>query len=237
MRFVFLGADLRFPNPRLATSEGLVAMGGDFSTQRLLNAYRSGIFPWTAHPITWWSPDPRAIFKLDSFHVSSSLKKVLRKGSFTVTTDKAFKDVMKGCSEPTKDRPQSWVTEHFIEAYTRLHREGHAHSAECWQGETLVGGVYGVAIGGFFAGESMFHRVSNSSKVALYYLVQALRERGFQLFDTQMLTTVTASLGAVEIPRNTYLGLLADALAAPAVFPAGMELARERTAVARGGLG
>lgn len=225
MRMVFLGGNLWFPDPRQATSEGLVAVGGDFSMERLLLAYRSGIFPWTCNPITWWSPNPRAIFDLEKFHVSASLRKTLRRGDFRVTTDAAFEEVMRGCAEVTPQRPESWVSGEFISAYTALHRAGHAHSVECWLGGHLAGGVYGVAVGGFFAGESMFHRANNASKVALYYLRQLLRQQGFKLFDTQMLTPGTARLGAEEIPRTQYLALLARALKEPAVFPAGRVLA------------
>src|SRR5215510_3639643 len=186
---------LWFPDPRTAsqseTLNGLVAVGGDLSLARLLLAYRSGIFPWTVDPITWWSPDPRAIFELDQFHLSRSLAKVLRKKPFQVTLDRAFRKVMEGCAQPAPGRRTTWISREFLEAYTRLHEHGHAHSLECWQGDRLVGGIYGVAIGGFFAGESMFHRVSNASKVALFHLVEHLRSRGFSLFDIQMLTPIT----------------------------------------------
>ncbi|NGO39990.1 leucyl/phenylalanyl-tRNA--protein transferase [Limisphaera ngatamarikiensis] len=207
-----LGQRLWFPDPRLADAEGLVAIGGDFSPQRLLLAYRSGIFPWTDNPITWWSPDPRAIFEFDRVHIPRSLRRLLRKNPFTITRDRAFRQVMEGCAQPAPGREESWVTPAFIMAYTRLHELGHAHSVEVWQNGELVGGVYGVAIGGFFAGESMFHRVRDASKVALIHLLQHLRERGFVLFDTQMATPVTRLLGAVEIPREEYLRRLADAL-------------------------
>jgi leucyl/phenylalanyl-tRNA--protein transferase len=207
-----LGQRLWFPDPRLADAEGLVAIGGDFSPQRLLLAYRSGIFPWTDNPITWWSPDPRAIFEFDRVHIPRSLRRLLRKNPFTITRDRAFRQVMEGCAQPAPGREESWVTPAFIMAYTRLHELGNAHSVEVWQNGELVGGVYGVAIGGFFAGESMFHRVRDASKVALIHLLQHLRERGFVLFDTQMVTPVTRLLGAVEIPREEYLRRLADAL-------------------------
>jgi leucyl/phenylalanyl-tRNA--protein transferase len=207
-----LGQRLWFPDPRLADAEGLVAIGGDFLPQRLLLAYRSGIFPWTDNPITWWSPDPRAIFEFDRVHIPRSLRRLLRKNPFTITRDRAFRQVMEGCAQPAPGREESWVTPAFIMAYTRLHELGHAHSVEVWQNGELVGGVYGVAIGGFFAGESMFHRVRDASKVALIHLLQHLRERGFVLFDTQMVTPVTRLLGAVEIPREEYLRRLADAL-------------------------
>ncbi len=187
-------------------------MGGDFSVPRLLLAYRSGIFPWTDDPITWWSPDPRGIIEFNRFHVSKSLAKLLRKGAFEVTANQAFREVMTGCAEAAPGRGETWVTSTFIAAYTRLHEQGHAHSIECWQDGKLVGGIYGVAIGGLFAGESMFHRVSNASKVALTSLVERLRERGFVLFDVQMLTPITRQLGGVEIPRAEYLKRLATAV-------------------------
>jgi leucyl/phenylalanyl-tRNA--protein transferase len=210
---VLLGQRLWFPAPRSAGADGLVAIGGDLSVPRLLLAYRSGIFPWTVKPITWWSPDPRAIFELDQFHVPRSLARLLHKGVFEITVDRAFRKVMEACAAPAPGRQSTWVTPGFIEAYTRLHRQGHAHSVECWQKNELVGGIYGVSIGGFFAGESMFHRVSNASKVALCHLVEHLRARGFALFDIQMVTPVTRQLGAVEIPRPDYLRRLRKAVA------------------------
>jgi leucyl/phenylalanyl-tRNA--protein transferase len=207
-----LDQQLCFPDPRRATDEGLVAIGGNFSVERLLLAYRSGIFPWTADPITWWSPDPRAIFEMDRVHVSRSLAKVLRQNRFQITRDQAFRQVMEGCAEPRPGRGQTWVTREFLEGYTRLYERGHAHSVECWQEGELVGGIYGVAVGGLFAGESMFHRVSNASKVAVCRLIEHLRERGFALFDIQMLTPITTQLGGITIPRAEYLRRLASAL-------------------------
>ncbi|MDB6068314.1 MAG: aat [Pedosphaera sp.] len=201
-----------FPDPREATADGLVALGGDFSVGRLLTAYRSGIFPWTVDPISWWSPDPRAIFELDRFHVSKSLGKVLRQGVFRITMDVAFKEVITACAAPAAGRGETWITAEFIEAYTLLHEQGHAHSVECWKEGQLAGGIYGVALGGLFAGESMFHRESNASKVALSHLVGHLKERKFALFDIQMLTPITRQLGAVAIPRDEYLRRLADAV-------------------------
>lgn len=213
-----LTRQLRFPDPRQADAEGLVAFGGDLSVPRLLLAYRSGIFPWTDNPITWWSPDPRAVFELDRIRVSRSLAKVIRRGAFEITMDRAFPDVMRGCAEPAPGRERTWVTPKFLAAYTRLHRQGHAHSVECWRGGRLVGGVYGVSLGGLFAGESMFHRVSDASKVALVHLVEHLRARRFALFDIQMLTPVTRQLGGVEISRDGYLQRLARATQAPCAF-------------------
>ena len=208
---------LWFPDPRSAAKggefDGLVAIGGDLSVPRLLLAYRNGIFPWTDDPITWWSPDPRAIFELDRFHVPHSLARVIRKGVFRITIDRAFRRVVAGCAMPAPARASTWISPNFIEAYTRLHKKGHAHSLECWQGEQLAGGIYGVAIGGFFAGESMFHRSSNGSKVALYHLIEHLRERRFVLFDVQSTTPITRQLGAITIPREDYLRRLALAVA------------------------
>lgn len=216
---LLLDQRLHFPDPRRASAEGLVAIGGDLSVPRLLLAYRSGIFPWTVKPITWWSPDPRAIFELDQYHVARSLAKFMRKQPFEITADRAFRRVMQGCAEAAPGREQTWVTPEFLDAYTRLHRQGHAHSVECWQEGELVGGIYGVSIGGFFAGESMFHRASNASKVALWHLVELLRERGFALFDIQMVTPATSKLGAVEIPRSEYLRRLQHAVELPCAFP------------------
>jgi leucyl/phenylalanyl-tRNA---protein transferase len=212
MTVTVLDRRLRFPNPRLADSEGLVAVGGDLSVPRLLLAYRSGIFPWTVRPVTWWSPDPRAIFELDQFHVSRSLARVVRRGEFEITLDQAFRQVMEGCAAPGPGRRSTWISPEFIEAYTELHGRGHAHSLECWQGRRLVGGIYGVTIGGFFAGESMFHRVSDASKVALFHLVEHLREHEFTLFDIQMLTPITSQLGGITITRAQYLRRLASAV-------------------------
>jgi len=215
---VILDQRLRFPDPRTADGEGLVAIGGDLSVPRLRLAYRRGIFPWTINPITWWSPDPRAIFELEQFHVPHSLAKFIRKQPFEITRDRAFRQVMQGCAASAPGRGQSWVTGEFIEAYTRLHELGDAHSVECWRGGELVGGIYGVGLGGFFAGESMFHRVTNASKVALCHLVGHLRARGFALFDIQMITPATRQLGGVEIPRDEYLKRLKAAVRMERVF-------------------
>ena len=218
MSIAVLDYRLRFPSPERADAEGLVAIGGDLSVPRLLLAYRNGIFPWTVDPITWWSPEPRAIFELDGFHVSRSLARVIRKGVFRVTRDRAFRRVMRGCAVRAPGRRSTWISPEFIEAYTRLHEQGHAHSLECWLGTRLVGGVYGVAMGGFFAGESMFHRASDASKVALFHLIEHLRRQGFVLFDIQMLTAITTQLGGITIPRLQYLHRLGQAVAKPVAF-------------------
>jgi leucyl/phenylalanyl-tRNA---protein transferase len=209
---ILLNKSDAFPDPNQAGPEGLVAIGGDLGVARLLAAYRAGIFPWTIDPITWWSPDPRAIFELDKFHVPQSLARVIRRNRFAVTMDQSFRAVMEGCAAPATGRRETWITEEFITAYTRLHQRGHAHSVECWLQGELVGGIYGVAIGGLFAGESMFHRVNDASKVALHHLVGHLRRRDFGLFDIQMVTPATKLLGAIEIPRREYLRRLAAAV-------------------------
>ncbi len=222
---IVLTPRLWFPDPRSAKSggefDGLVALGGDLSVPRLLLAYRGGIFPWTDEPITWWSPDPRAIFELDRFHVPESLARAVHKRVFEITLDRAFRDVVAGCAAPAPGRESTWISASFIEAYSRLHKKGHAHSVECWQSGRLVGGIYGVAIGGFFAGESMFHRVGNASKVALYHLIRQLRSRGFVLFDIQLTTPLTRQLGAIKIPREEYLRRLAQAVEMDCVFESG----------------
>jgi leucyl/phenylalanyl-tRNA--protein transferase len=215
---ILLDHHLTFPSPARANAEGLVAIGGDLSVPRLLLAYRSGIFPWTDKPLTWWSPDPRAIFELDQFRVSHSLAKVIRKGVFQITIDSAFTDVMKGCAASAPGRRSTWITREFLKAYTELYEQGHAHSLECWQDGKLVGGIYGVAIGALFAGESMFHRANNASKIALYHLIEHLRQRNFALFDIQMLTAITSSLGAIQIPRTEYLKRLAEAVGRACTF-------------------
>ena len=209
---------LVFPNLQSANREGLLALGGDLSVARLLLAYRSGIFPWTDEPLTWWSPDPRAIFELERFQPPERLKSKLRNHSFTLTIDRAFAEVIRACADPAPGRESTWISARFIEAYIDLHAAGHAHSVEVWQEDELVGGIYGVGIAGFFAGESMFHRVTDASKIALCHLMDYLRERKFELFDTQVLSPLTARLVAIEIRRRDYLERLASALRSPARF-------------------
>ncbi len=209
---------LVFPNLQSANREGLLALGGDLSVARLLLAYRSGIFPWTDEPLTWWSPDPRAVFELERFRPPDRLKSKLRNHHFEITIDQAFASVIHACASPAPGRESTWISPRFVDAYIELHRAGHAHSVEVWHEGLLVGGVYGVAIAGFFAGESMFHRVTDASKIALCYLMDHLRARQFELFDTQVLSPLTARLGAIEIRRREYLERLASALRNPAKF-------------------
>jgi leucyl/phenylalanyl-tRNA--protein transferase len=201
-----------------ADDNGLVAIGGDLGPERLLQAYRSGVFPWYGEnePICWWSPDPRAIFELDRLHIARRMRRTLRSGGFTVTVDRDFAGVIRGCAQGRTEG--TWITPEMIQAYETLHARNYAHSIEVWQEDELAGGLYGVAIGGFFAGESMFARRRDSSKVALVHLMERLRQRGFQLFDIQFLTDHTTRLGAVEIPRSEYLVRLREALAVSAAF-------------------
>jgi leucyl/phenylalanyl-tRNA--protein transferase len=201
-----------------------VCIGGDLEAERLLDAYRHGIFPWPLIPgmrkMQWWSPDPRAIFELDRFHVSRRLARTERSGKFAVTSDRDFAAVIRGCATAQTRRWSTWLTSEMSGAYQRLYELGHAHSIEVWHGGRLAGGTYGVSIGGLYAGESMFYSVRDASKVALAHLIAHLRQRGYQLFDIQQLTPHTQSLGAIEIPRRQYLARLKDALSRQVEFGA-----------------
>jgi leucyl/phenylalanyl-tRNA--protein transferase len=178
-----------------------------------------GIFPWSSEPaVTWWCPDPRAIFELDSFRVPRSLRKQIRQSGWTFHLDRDFEGTMRRCAEPAADRPSTWISEDFIVSYSELHRRGIAHSVEVCEGEEVVGGLYGVAIGGFFGGESMFRRRSNASKAAVAHLVAHLRARGFALLDAQVMTPHLASLGAIEIRRAEFLRRLGEAMVLPVTF-------------------
>jgi leucyl/phenylalanyl-tRNA--protein transferase len=206
----------QFPDPSYALLEpdGLLAVGGDLTPARLLNAYRQGIFPWYSdgEPILWWSPNPRAILFPEQLKISKSLRKTLRKHPFRVTLDTAFARVIEACSESRLDKDGSesgtWITEEMKQAYITLHRIGFAHSVECWEGDELVGGLYGVSMGKVFYGESMFARRSDASKVGFAHLVRQLIEWKFALIDCQVHTDHLASLGAVDIPRDEFLALL-----------------------------
>jgi leucyl/phenylalanyl-tRNA--protein transferase len=213
-----LDSTIWFPEVTWMNPDGPVAIGGDLSAERLLAAYRHGIFPWSIQPITWWSPDPRGIIELDRFHASKSLAKVIRQQPFEITRDRAFTRVMQACATSAPGRENTWISDAFIAAYTQLHQAGHAHSVECWRAGELVGGIYGVTIGGLFAGESMFHRADNASKVAIHHLVEHLRARGFLLFDVQMVTAATEPLGAQAISRRDYLQRLKIAIAQECSF-------------------
>jgi leucyl/phenylalanyl-tRNA---protein transferase len=207
-----------FPDPSEANDDGLLAIGGNLKPETILDAYRQGIFPWSENPISWWSPDPRGVLELDHFLPTRRLKRKMRSGKYTFTRDQAFAQVIRGCAEPRGEDNGTWLGPKLISAYERLHQLGHAHSVECWCGELLVGGIYGVACGGLFTGESMFSRVSDGSKMALARLVEHLRERGFVLFDVQSTNDHTLSLGATDLPRDLYLMRLRKALALQCEF-------------------
>jgi leucyl/phenylalanyl-tRNA--protein transferase len=208
-----------FPPVEHALTEpnGLLAAGGDLSPERLLAAYKRGIFPWyqDGQPILWWSPDPRAVLRLDALKVSRSLRRSLRNRGFEFRIDTAFDTVVASCAAPRSYGAGTWITADMAEAYARLHRLGWAHSFEAWLEGRLVGGLYGVAIGRAFFGESMFSRATDASKVALVRGVEYLRSRGTELIDCQVASAHTRSLGAVDIPRAEFLGLIRELCADP----------------------
>jgi leucyl/phenylalanyl-tRNA--protein transferase len=218
MPVYLLSEVLNFPNPRFASSEGLLAVGGDLSLERLLAAYRHGIFPWFSEdePILWWSPDPRLVLFPHEFKISKSLKKVINRSLFHITMDRAFDRVITECAETRKAQKEpTWIVGDMIDAYCRLHESGFAHSVEVWQEGALVGGLYGVSLGKCFFGESMFARVSNASKVAFAELVNFLKSHAFHMIDCQVTTRHLISLGAREIPRDRFLTLLKTSLKEP----------------------
>ena len=203
----FLGRGDPLPDPARANAEGLVAAGGGLSVERLREAYSKGLFPWSATPVTWWSPDPRAVFDLAAgARVSRRLRQKIRQGRYRVTRDTAFRAVIKACARVPRSDDGTWISRPILKAYVRLHEAGDAHSLEIWnERDELAGGIYGVVCGGCFSGESMFHHEADASKLALYHLAEHLRERGFTLFDAQVLNPFTASMGAVEMPREAFL--------------------------------
>jgi leucyl/phenylalanyl-tRNA--protein transferase len=206
---------------------GLLAAGADLSPQRLLLAYRNGIFPWFSEgqPILWWSTDPRMVLATHRFKISDSLRKTLKRversrtegGPWDVRFDSAFEQVMRACAAPRKDGPGTWISEDIIDGYSGLHAMGHAHSSEVWHEGELVGGAYGVCIGRMFYGESMFARVPDASKVALAYLVAFLRSQDVRMIDCQQETGHLASLGAAPIPRSAFLAHLREAIREPGI--------------------
>jgi leucyl/phenylalanyl-tRNA---protein transferase len=207
--------DMVFPPPDYADPSGLLAVGGDLSSERLLEAYRVGIFPWYSddQPILWWSPDPRFMLELDEFKISRSLQKTLRRNIFQVTFDRVFEEVIAACSVvPREGQRGTWITQEMRDAYLELHGLGYAHSVESWFGGKLVGGLYGVSLGKAFFGESMFHHKTDASKVALATLVEKLKSWGFHFIDSQMTTEHMMSLGAKEVPRRIFLKRLQSAL-------------------------
>jgi leucyl/phenylalanyl-tRNA--protein transferase len=218
MPVYFLDQTLAFPDPRLADPSGLLAVGGDLRPERLLLAYRLGIFPWPigGMPLLWFSPPRRMVLRPEEIHISRSLKRVLNQERFEVTLDGAFDRVIAHCADPTLRSEQStWITPEMQQAYVELHRLGYAHSCEAWLDGRLVGGIYGVSIGRTFSGESMFHLVSDASKVAMVALVSHLERRRFPLFDCQVYTDHVARFGAREWPRAHFLDALARAVEEP----------------------
>jgi leucyl/phenylalanyl-tRNA--protein transferase len=205
--------ELVFPDAELAGEDGLLGVGGDLSPERLLLAYRNGIFPWyeEGEPILWWSPDPRCILFPDRLKVSTSLRQALKKGEHDVRFDTCFDEVIRHCSEARrKGQRGTWITKEMQEAYIRLHRLGFAHSTEVFMHGALAGGLYGVAIGRCYSGESMFHLRPDASKIALYHLVQRLRKWDFALIDCQVTNRHLLSLGAEDVPRKDFLRLLRE---------------------------
>lgn len=216
-----------FPPADAAAADGLMRFGGSLAPEWLLDAYSHGIFPWPMvdeyELLAWWSPDPRAILEIDDLHVSRRLARTCRSGKFQVTCDRDFAGVLRGCAEAPDRRGGTWLSSSMMAAYRAMHELGHAHSVEVWRGERLVGGTYGVSIGGFFAAESKFRYETDASKVALVRLVRHLERRGYQLLDIQQLTEHTARFGGKEIPRRTYLRRLRAAITLPVTFGSELE--------------
>ena len=201
-----LSNDLAFPDPSLAEEDGLLAIEGDLSPERLLLAYSNGIFPWFSEeePILWWSPDPRFVVYPKDIRISHSMKKILKKNTYRISFDTCFRDVISNCSNLRK-QTGTWITNEMIEAYCKLHELGFAHSVEAWYEDKLVGGLYGISIGKCFFGESMFSTMDNASKAAFITLSKVLEEKGFVVIDCQVHTTHLESLGAVYISREEFL--------------------------------
>lgn len=210
-----------FPPAWQADEEGILCVGGSLKTELLLDAYCHGIFPWPIDdlsPLFWWSPDPRAVIEFEGFHVPRRLERTMRSGRFEISFDRDFSGVIRSCAREHSRTGGTWITRNMISAYERMHEVGHCHSVEVWQEELLVGGTYGIGIGAFFAAESMFHTVTDASKVALVSLVKHLQCRGYTLLDIQQITPHTARFGAAEIPREEYLQRLAKAVEIPVTF-------------------
>jgi len=215
--------DLAFPPPELAEDDGLLAVGGDLSVDRLVLAYSMGIFPWYSdgYPILWWSPDPRLILIPQELKVSRSLRQTIKKGMYTITIDKAFEQVISNCAGIRRGEDDgTWITGEMKEAYILLHKAGYAHSVEAWNGDELAGGLYGVILGRAFFGESMFAKKSDASKVAFVKFTEFLAKRGFDLIDCQVTTRHLINFGAREVPRTEFLKMLKKALSSCPDFPA-----------------
>ena len=213
-----LSDNIEFPPAWLARSDGLLCIGGDLCPQRLILAYRNGIFPWFSHsePILWWSPDPRLILLPAEIRISRSLKKKIRKSPFSIRVNTDFEQTIVACSQPRRNEPAgTWLVDEMIEAYISLHRMGVAHSVEAWQGNQLVGGLYGISIGTSFFGESMFSRVPDASKTTLVALAQELFLQGFKMIDCQVTSGHLLRMGAREISRNRFLDMLSLSIDEP----------------------
>ena len=213
-----LNKELSFPHPSYAEKEGVLAVGGDLSVDRLILAYSNGIFPWPqkGSPILWWSPDPRMVLFPDSFNVSNSLRQVIRSGKYSYTIDMDFDEVIRQCaSSPRPGQNGTWITDDILNAYIQLHKEGYAHSVETRMNGELIGGLYGVSLGRVFFGESMFFKMRDASKFAFYQLVKLLKHWDFELIDAQQETSHLKSLGAINIPREEFMELLERAIAYP----------------------
>lgn len=209
----FLDKTLAFPPVSRASKEGFIAIGGDLSPERLMLAYRNGIFPWfdKDSPILWWSPDPRMVLFPEELKISKSMRKILDREIFTVTFDRDFRSVIRACAEIKRTgQDDTWITDDMIEAYCHLHALGHAKSVEVWQGDTLAGGLYGVDLGNVFCGESMFSRISNASKAGFITLTEKLKKENYKLIDCQVYTSHLASLGAREISRGAFIRILKE---------------------------
>lgn len=214
-----MGRKIVFPSVETANEDGLVAVGGDFELDTILTAYRNGIFPWpiSSYPLnlnmpnTWFAPDPRGILKFKNLHVSTSFKKFLKKKSFEVRFNTSFEEVIENCAlMKRKDQPGTWITPALKEAYIKLFHAGFAYSAETWIEDQLVGGLYGVSIGSFFSGESMFTKEDNAGKTALYGLITLLQDKGIEWLDTQMVTEVVKQFGGKYVPRPVFMKLLGE---------------------------
>lgn len=223
--------DLAFPPLENAIEEpnGLLAFGGDLSVARLQSAYRSGIFPWYSdgEPIMWWSPNPRGIILTKQLRINRTLRKVLKQQNFTVTLNQAFDSVIHYCADAPFRKEETWIVDDMLRAYQQLHNHGIAHSIEVWMNGELAGGLYGVAINGYFSGESMFYRQSNASKIALAYLSELLKSQNIELIDCQMLNPFLENMGCIEVPRTQFLTRQAQALAI--TLPANFWLPRQLT--------
>ncbi|MBL7178760.1 MAG: leucyl/phenylalanyl-tRNA--protein transferase [Pseudomonadota bacterium] len=218
MPVFLLSENISFPPPHFASKEGLLAVGGDLSQQRLLLAYRMGIFPWFSddEPILWWSPHPRLVLYPEEIRVSKTLKKIIRKNTFHITMDSAFEQVIQSCAKIRIEKNEgTWIVQKMIDAYCKLHGSGFAHSVEAWYQGELAGGIYGISLGKCFFGESMFSRISNASNVTLVKLVEYLKALSFDMLDCQITTAHLLRFGAREIPRAVFLKQLKKSLTAP----------------------